>query len=141
MQQYPQVNAPQPHIPTTIFCSQCGTQNFYTAKFCVRRGKRFDSKLDQKNYSSSPLSPNIGNAPYPSFTLAILFFTLGFVCYMFALLGVHELFTTTSAGPLSTIEDINSISLDITIFFISSVVGQAFVSLGFISLVIYISKK
>ena len=60
---------------------------------------------------------------------------------MVALLGVHELFTTTITISLSGIEGISTIFTDITIFFVSSVVGQAFVSLGFISLVIYTSKK
>jgi len=140
MQQHHQGNVLQQHTTTTIFCSQCGTPNFYTAKFCVRCGKRFDGKPDQETRSSlsSPPSSNIADA---AFTLALLFFTIGFVCYMFALLGVHELFTTPITVSLNTIEEMGSIFTDITIFFVGSVIGQAFVSLGFISLVVYIEKK
>lgn len=139
MQQYPQVNAPQPHTPTTLFCSRCGTQNFYTAKFCIRCGKPFERRPEQETRSSSPPSSNKDDAP--SLAFASLFFLLGFLSYAFALLQAYESYSTVNGGFLSTVENASSIYGGIVAFFIFSVVGQAFVSLGFIFLVIYMSKK
>ncbi len=123
MQQYHQVNVPQPHTPKAMFCSQCSAQNIDTSTFCLRCGKRFERRPEQETRSSSPPSSNKNDAP--SLTFATLFFILGFLFYVFALVEAYGAYTSVNNGFLTTIENASSIYGGIVAFFILSVVGQA----------------